>query len=286
MASTRWEAKLAALAQPRQRPDGSAYQGLDGAAIDDLAREMGQPGHRVEAAALRQGLLPERYVRNTQSLSLEDQRRLLEACACIVGVGGLGGTVAEILARIGVGRLRLVDGDVFEASNLNRQRFARSDNLGRAKVTEARDAIAAINPSIAVTALNARLDAANAREIIGEVDVVIDCLDRLDSRLILQAACRQTARPMVSAAVAGSAGQLTVIFPGDAGWNALLTGAAETQPRGVEIRLGNLPYAVSMLASLEAAEAVKVILGKGRPLQNRLLIFDLEAPAFEIIDLA
>jgi len=286
MANATWESELVELSRPGRRPDDSAYRSLAGDAIAELARRSGQPGYRVEAAALQRGVLPERYARNTQALSLTDQQRLLDACVCIVGIGGLGGTVTEILARIGVGRLRLVDGDVFEESNLNRQRFAYSGNLGRAKVSEAREAVAAINPSIAVAIFGARLEASNAREFIGEADVVIDCLDRLDTRLILQTACRDSARPLVSAAVAGSAGQLTVIFPGDPGWKALQDDATDAAPRGVETRLGNLPYAVSMLASLEAAEAIKVILGKGRPLRNRLLLFDLQTPAFEIIELA
>jgi molybdopterin/thiamine biosynthesis adenylyltransferase len=286
MADATWEAQLEELSRPCRRPDDSAYRSLAASAIAELVRRSGQPGYRVEAAALQRGVLPERYARNTQALSLAEQKRLLDACVCIVGVGGLGGTLTEILARIGVGRLRLVDGDVFEESNLNRQRFAHSGNLGRSKVSEARQAVAAINPSIAVAVFGTRLAASNAPELIGEADVVIDCLDRLDTRLILQAACHQTGRPLVSGAVAGSAGQLTVILPGDAGWEALLGDGADRAPRGVETRLGNLPYAVNLLASLEAAEAVKLILGRGGLLRNRLLVFDLQAPVFDIVALA
>jgi molybdopterin/thiamine biosynthesis adenylyltransferase len=277
--------KIAAQALQRQRPDGSVYRSLSITATADLAREAGTEARTIELAALEQQILPERYARNTQSLSLADQQHLLQSRACIVGVGGLGGTVAEVLARIGVGRLQLVDGDGFEAHNLNRQRFAHSDNLGQPKAGEARREIARINPAVSVTASNIYLTEANADDLIAEAGVVIDCLDRLDTRRVLQKACRRRQVPLVSAAVAGTTGHLTVIFPEDAGWERMIGEVGEDDARGVETHLGNLPFTVSALASLEAAEAVKVLLGRGGLLRNRLLLVDLMEPYFEIITL-
>ncbi len=279
------EAKIMARAVRRRRPDGSDYRSLSMVDAIDLARETGLTHRQLEAAALQQQILPERYARNMQSLSFEDQRVLLESRTCIVGVGGLGGTVAEVLARIGAGQLHLIDGDRFEEHNLNRQRFARTANLGRSKSREACDEIARINPAVRVDASAVFLTAENAGDLIGDADVVIDCLDRLDSRLVLQEACRRRSVPLVSAAVAGTAGQLTVIFPDDAGLEGLIGKVDEDGARGAETRLGNLPFAVSTLASLEAAEAVKVLLGREGLLRNRLLLFDLMEPYFEIITL-
>ncbi len=285
MAAPPSDQKIMARAVERLRPDGSTYRSLRLGDLNDLARDTGLALHQLEAAALRQNILPERYARNMQSLSIEDQQMLMAGEACIVGAGGLGGTVAEVLARIGVGRLHIIDGDCFEEHNLNRQRFAHTENLDQLKAQEACQQIARINPAVAATASTVFMTAANADDLVGEASVVIDCLDRLDSRLILQKACRRRQIPLVTAAVAGTAGQLTVVFPEDVGLESLIGEIDEGRTRGAETFLGNLPFAVSTLASLEAAEAVKVILGRKGLLRNRLLLFDLADPTFEIIAL-
>jgi len=278
--------QIALAAEDRFRPDGTAYRSLPSAAVDRLARKLAVGLRHVERSALEMGIIPERYTRNMATLSPEDQRRLLDSTACVVGVGGLGGSVAETLARIGVGRLRLVDGDHFEDSNLNRQRFADTATLGQPKVEVARKQIAAINPAVEVVALTERLAADNGPALLGDADIAVDCLDTLQARRDLQHACRAAQIPMVSAAVAGVSGQLTVVYPEDRGLAALYGDLASAPDRGAETTLGNLPFAVNMLASLECSEAVKVLLGRGQTLRGRLLIFDLAEPVFEVIDLA
>jgi molybdopterin/thiamine biosynthesis adenylyltransferase len=186
---------------------------------------------------------------------------------------------------MGIGALHLIDGDCFEEHNLNRQRFAHTGNLGQPKAQSAMEEIARINPTVTVEASPVFLTAENAAELIGSADVVIDCLDRLDSRLVLQQTCRRLQRPLVSAAVAGSTGQLTVIFPEDIGLESLIGDIGEANARGVETHLGNLPFTVNAVASMEAAEAVKVLLGREGLLRNRLLLIDLMEPYFEIITL-
>ncbi len=280
------EEKIADRTVLRRRPDESEYRSLSVDDTSDLARDLGLTARQIETAALRLQILPERYARSSHSLSIAEQHRLLESSACIVGVGGLGGTAAEVLARIGVGRLHLIDGDCFEEHNLNRQRFAHTANLGQPKAPAAREAIARINPAVSVEASTVFLTAENADDLIGSADVVVDGLDTLDSRLVLQQACRRLKTPLVSAAVAGSAGQLTVVFPEDIGLESLIGDMGETSTRGVETHLGNLPFTVSAVASLEAAEAVKVLLGREGLLRNRLLLIDLMAPDFEIISLS
>lgn len=269
----------------RLRPDGTVYRSLSTEAVRSLADRSQISPHRVEHAALAMDIVPERYTRNMTSLSPADQQRLLDSTVCIAGVGGLGGHVAEILARIGVGRLRLVDGDRFEDSNLNRQRFADADSLGHPKAQTARERIAAINPAVEVAALAEVLTAKNGADLLGKADIAVDCLDSLSARRALQTACRRKKIPMVSAAVAGMSGQLTVIFPEDKGLAALYGDLAAAPDRGAETTLGNLPFAVSLLASLECGETVKVLLGRTSTLHKRLLLFDLAEPLFEIIDL-
>jgi molybdopterin/thiamine biosynthesis adenylyltransferase len=279
------EDSIEARAIRGHRPDGSNYSSISLEDASDLAHNTGVRLQALEAAALRHQILPERYIRNTQSLSIADQRVLLESSACIIGVGGLGGTVAEVLARVGIGALHLVDGDCFEEHNLNRQRFAHIGNLGQPKSQSAKAAIARINPAATIKASPVFLTAANAADLIGSADVVIDCLDRLDSRLVLQQACRRLKRPLVSAAVAGTTGQLTVVFPEDIGLESLIGDIGAANNRGVESHLGNLPFTVNAVASMEAAEAVKLLLGREGLLRNRLLLIDLMEPYFEIISL-
>jgi len=269
----------------RRRPDGAAYRSLPTAAVGRLAEDLKVAPRQVEQTALEMGIVPERYARNMTTLSPEDQRRLLGATACIVGAGGLGGHVADIMARVGVGGLRLVDGDRFEDSNLNRQRFADMASLGQSKVAAARERMAAINPAVEVVALDERLTADNGPAILGDADIAVDCLDTLQARQHLQAVCRSAGIPMVSAAVAGVSGQITVIYPEDQGLAALYGDLASAADRGAETTLGNLPFAVAMLASLECSEAVKILLGRGHTLQGRLLIFDLADLSFEVIQL-
>jgi molybdopterin/thiamine biosynthesis adenylyltransferase len=270
----------------RRRPDGSVYRSLSSAVVQQLAREFDQSLRRVEQSALEMAIIPERYIRNVASLSPEDQHRLLDCSVCVVGVGGLGGSVAEMLARIGVGRLRLVDGDRFEESNLNRQRFADTASLDKPKAQIAREAIAAINPAVEVTALTEYLTTDNGPAIIGDADIAIDCLDSLPARLSLQTVCRNKQIPMVSAAVAGMSGQITVFYPEDEGLAALYGDLSAAADRGAETTLGNLPFAVTMLASLECSEAVKILLGRPQTLHGRLLIFDLTDLTFDIVQLA
>ena len=278
-------ALLAECAQNHRRPDGTAYRRLSTEDVDRLAEKLDCTVRRVEKTALAMDITPERYTRNMMTLSLEDQHRLLDSTVCVVGVGGLGGSVADILARIGIGRLRLVDGDHFEDSNLNRQRFADMASLGQPKADVAREAIAAINPTVEVTALTDRLTAENGAALLGEAHLAIDCLDTLQSRRDLQFACRQKKIPMISAAIAGVSGQLTVAYPADKSLDALYGDPSTTADRGAETTLGNLPYAVNLLASLECCEAVKTLLDRGPTLRGRLLLFDLSDLTFEVIRL-
>jgi molybdopterin/thiamine biosynthesis adenylyltransferase len=153
-------------------------------------------------------------------------------------------------------------------------------------VQAAREAIAGINPAVAVTTWQENLSVENGDAIVAGADVVIDCLDTLQSRLALQTVCRRQAVPMVSAAVAGVSGQITVIYPEDEGLAGLYGDLSAAENRGAETTLGNLPFTVNLLASLECSEGVKVILKRPDVLRNRLLIFDLTDLAFDIVQLA
>lgn len=277
--------ELEQLSEAKTFPDKAPYKSLSVANTLRLAGRSGASGREVEMAALENGIVPERYTRNMRSFSLADQTALLQAHVGVVGLGGLGGTVVEVLARMGVGRLRLVDGDRFEDSNLNRQMLSTVDGLDQLKSEAARARVGRINPSVDVTALAEFVTAENAGAVLEGCDVVVDCLDNLRTRFQVEDACRRLGCPLVSAAVAGSSGHVTTIFPEDTGLRLIYGEPGQLPPKGAETALGTLPYAVVFLATLECAEVVKVILKKGSLLRHKLLVADLMEGIIEVMNL-
>jgi molybdopterin/thiamine biosynthesis adenylyltransferase len=267
-------------------PDGTPYKSLSLESMDSIASSSEQPpSPAIVQQILQNGVIPERYARNMQILSTQDQSHLLSASVCVVGLGGLGGQVVEILSRIGVGHLHLVDGDVFEESNLNRQLLSQQKYLGSLKAEVARQRVLDINDGVDVTSHAVFLTAENATSLISDSQVVVDCLDNLATRFILENGCRQAKIPLVSAAIAGLSGQLTVIFPEDPGL-AQIYGSPESAPeKGAEATLGTLPNTAAVMAALEATEVIKVLLGRGMILRNRLLVVDLLDHIFEVMQL-
>lgn len=214
----------------------------------------------------------ERYLRNHDAISEEEQATLSAKRVLVVGCGGLGGTVNECLARIGVGHLRVVDGDVFEESNLNRQLLSSTMNLSRPKTLAAKQRVMAINPLVEVDAVQADLTAENAVELLADCDVAVDCLDNIPSRLLLQKAAKAAGIPLVHGAIAGWLGRICVIQPGEDLLNLLYPDLAETQ--GEERQMGTLSFSASLTASWQAAEVVKLLLGKPS-LQGEILEVNL-----------
>ena len=221
-----------------------------------------------------------RYEKNTEAFSREEVYALHEKAACIVGCGGLGGYVIQTLARFGIGNLTLVDGDVFCETNLNRQLFSTEENLGRNKALCAKEAIGIINSDAAVNAVEEMLTEENARGMISGHDVVIDCLDNISSRLILEDACQEENIPLVHGAIGGFGGQVSVIFPGDRTLH-MLYGSKESGPQ----TQGNPPFTPHLVSALQCSEAIKLLAGRGEILRGKLLFIDLYQNAFDIIAL-
>ena len=269
----------------KQFRDDTPYRSLPVAQVALLARKYRLSGYRVEIEALQAGIVPERYARNMRTFSLQDQIGLLQARVSVVGLGGLGGGVTEILARIGVGSLNLIDGDSFEDSNLNRQFLSTHKGLATQKADAAVERVLSVNASVAVAAHVDFLDADNAAGLLAGSDVVVDCLDSLKFRFILEEACKTAGIPLVSAAIAGMAGHVTTIFPKDPGLK-LIYGERDRIPvKGAEASLGTLPPCVTILSALETSEVVKVLLKKGSLLRNKLLVVDLMDNTMEVLNL-
>jgi molybdopterin-synthase adenylyltransferase len=267
-------------------PDGSNRNIISLLDTADIAQRSGRTRKEIDILALEQSIVPERYIRNMDALSMKDQITLLQSRVCIVGLGGLGGSVVETLARIGIGAMTVIDGDIFDESNLNRQVLSSEHNLSQTKTTAALEKILTVNSSILIQDHTEKMDEENAVHLLEHADIAVDCLDNIQARFILEKAAKKAGIPMVSAAVAGFSGQITAIFPEDRGLE-LVYGPEQSlsATRGAETTLGNLAFTVSLVASLECAEVVKILLNKNSDLRNQLLIVDLKEPTFEKIRL-
>jgi len=266
-------------------PDGEKYDSLGVRDVIKLERSLGMPGKEIEIAALENGVVPERYARNMKSFSFDDQIALLRAGAVITGLGGLGGTVAEILSRIGIGTLALIDGDVFEDSNLNRQAVSSQDGLGKSKAECAEKRVNSINSSVIVRRHDTRLNEKNGIDLIAGSDVAVDCLDNVKTRFELEKVSKLAGIPLVSAAVAGASGHVTVIFPEDPGLRLIYGESENREAPGAEATLGCLPFAVTAIAAAECSEAVKILLNRGELLRNKMLAVDFADNTMDVLDL-
>ncbi len=253
--------------------------------VHELATAFGCPIREVELAALEMDVIPWRYLRNMGTAGLEGQAKLLRATVAIVGLGGLGGNVVEALARMGVGCLILIDGDVFEEHNLNRQVLSSEARLGLGKVQVARRRVAEINGATEVIGHAVMLTRENLPRLLQGADVVVDGLDRLPSRLILQEGARALGIPMVHGSIAGFLGQVMTIFPGDPGLDSLYGGGNELPEQGLETQLGTPAATPMAVAAWEAQEVVKILLGREEPLRRRLLVMDMESGTIDVLQL-
>jgi molybdopterin/thiamine biosynthesis adenylyltransferase len=253
--------------------------------VRDLAATNDCSTRAVELAALDAGIVPWRYVRNVGTIGLDGQAKLLRATAAVVGLGGLGGYVTEALARMGVGRLILIDGDMFEEHNLNRQLLSGEASLGTSKAEAAAMRVAAINSALEVTARTEMLTRENLSRLLEGADVVVDALDRLPVRVILQEGAQALGIPMVHGSIAGFLGQVMAIFPGDSGLRGLYGEPDQLPEQGLEVQLGT-PAATPMAAAAwEAQEVVKILTGRGEPLRHRLLLMDMGTGTVDFLQL-
>lgn len=236
------------------------------------AERFGVGVAEIEAAALEQGVLPARYQRNRETITVSQQWELFRSTAVIIGCGGLGGYLVEELARLGVGTLRLIDPDRFEEHNLNRQLLSTPDLLQCAKVEVAAARVAAINPAVTAVPLMTALSRDNGRDLVRGATVVLDGLDNFPARLDLVSVCREMGIPLVHGAIGGWYGQVATQMPGD-DISPFISG--RTPAKGVEGKLGNPSFTPAVVASFQVAEACKIILGQEGCLRRRMLFINL-----------
>jgi molybdopterin/thiamine biosynthesis adenylyltransferase len=267
-------------------PDGKTYPVISLKTTASIASSQGVPAKEVEIAALKQGIIPCRYLRNIGTVGLDGQIKLLQSTIGVVGAGGLGSTVIELLARQGIGHLTIIDNDHFAEENLNRQIMSTEGNLGQYKVIAAAKRVKEINSATIVTVFRERLTGDNAQRLLTGARVVVDGLDNLSSRLVVEQACRRLAIPYVYASIGGFNGQLMTIFPEDLGLSSLYGSSSDTVPeQGIETRIGNPPATVAMIAALQVQELLKIITGVGTPIRNQILLVDARECAIDRIEL-
>ncbi len=230
-----------------------------------------------------------RYARHLMldDIGIEGQQRLLAAHALVIGAGGLGSPVVLYLATAGVGRITVVDPDVVDLTNLQRQIVHNQSRLGLPKAESARCTVAAINPDVQVHTHVQHADAALLDEWVPQADVVLDCTDNFRTRHAINAACVAHRKPLVSGAAIGWDGQVSVydsrekqapcyacLFPPEAAHEDV---ACST--------MGVLAPLVGIIGSLQAAEALKLLTGAGQPLAGRLLMLDARHMTWDHITL-
>lgn len=228
----------------------------------------------------KETILDGRYDRNMPALSPEECAVLRQKHVCVVGCGGLGGYVIELLARVGVGALTVIDGDVFEASNLNRQLLSDETLLGTKKAEAAAARVKKINSDVAVTPAAEFFTEENGLRLIEGCDLVVDALDNPDSRRVLANACAEKDLHIVHGAISGWHGQVTVIAPGSGVFEKLYPPRTAGAPKK-----GNPSFTPAVCASLQAAEAIKLLIGRPSSLIGKLLLMDLRTMEFMKIDI-
>jgi len=223
-----------------------------------------------------------RYERNINALTPHENELLGKFNVCVVGCGGLGGYVIESLGRLGIGHITAVDGDVFEESNLNRQLLSAENVLGMSKAEAAFIRMKAVNSGVFITAVSEYLTEDNSVKILTGHDIIVDALDNVKTRCIIEKGAQTLNIPLVHGAIAGWYGQVSVAMPGSPIFDKLYRGSAD---KGVERELGNLPFTAAAVASIQAAEAVKVLLGRDGVLAGKMLTIDILSHDYEIFEL-
>lgn len=209
----------------------------------------------------------DRYSRNIGAISEEEQELLFTKTVLVVGLGGLGGYTSEYLARVGVGSLRLCDCDAFDESNLNRQINATEASIGKRKVEAAIERVKSINGGIDVKGFDMRFTAETAGEMLEGADLVIDALDNVSSRFVLEEEASKAGVPLIFGAISGWDGQVSTILPG----RPILKKIYKSTDKNV---FPVLPFTPAAVSAYQVSEAVKVLLGRGE-LAGKLLVVDL-----------
>jgi len=259
-------------------PAGREVEILEDIQASSIADSCQCTVNDIYSEALTLGICPYRYLRNREAISLKEQLRLAKSRVAVIGAGGLGGQVILLLARMGIGTLVVVDYDVFDETNLNRQALSSMETIGKPKPEAAAATVSSINPGVKVIPFQVKLDSSNAPEILTGSNVVVDALDNVQDRFVLERTTKKLGIPLVHGALAGFEGQVMTIFPDDPGLKHLYRneGAGGDKSKRPESILGVPTLTPSLIATLEAMEVLKIILKREKIFRNTMVHVDLE----------
>jgi adenylyltransferase/sulfurtransferase len=224
----------------------------------------------------------DRYSRQVmlEEIGYQGQLKLKQASVCIVGIGGLGNPIVTRLAAMGVGKIRIVDRDVIELSNLHRQTMFNEDDIGQVKVETAAKKLRKLNQDIVIEELPISINDYTALDVVDGCDVVIDALDSVNARYSLNKACIEKKIPFVTGAAVGVTGQSFTILPNESACYHCLFPALDEDSMPTCSIEGVHPSILSIIGGIEVSEAVKIITGKQPSLKNKVLHVDLENLVF------
>ena len=209
-------------------------------------------------------------------IGIDGQQKLLASHALVIGAGGLGSPISLYLAASGVGRITLCDHDTVDLTNLQRQIVHNTGSIGQSKVTSAREALARINPEVVVDIIQERVEGARLEALVGDADVVLDATDNFATRHAINRACVKFHKPLVSGAGVRFDGQIAVFDLRDAAspcYNCLFPEEGDLEEMRCAV-MGVFAPLVGIIGSVQAAEALKLLMGVGQPLAGRLLLLD------------
>jgi len=211
-----------------------------------------------------------RYARQILMIGEAGQERLKAARVLVAGAGGLGTVISLYLAAAGVGHLRIIDCDVVETSNLNRQILHWSGDVGRPKIASVEEKLAALNPLIRIETVSGKIAEESAEEMARDCDLIVDAMDNFPTRYLLNRTAVEKGIPFIHGAVRGFFGQATTIIPGKTPCLRCFFPAG-SPPREVFPIIG---ATCGVIGAIEATEAIKLLTGRGEPPAGRLFLWD------------
>ena len=211
-----------------------------------------------------------RYARQLPILGVEGQRKLKNTKVLVAGVGGLGSVEAIYLAAVGVGKLVLVDNDIVELSNLNRQILHWTDDIGKAKPISAAEKLKKLNPNVEIEVVTEGITRENVEELLKKVDIVIDGLDNWETRFLIDEAAYRLGKPYVYAGIHGFQGQVTIIVPGETPCLRCVLPPKLRTPQQIPV-IGSV---VGIVGSIAVTELVKYVTGVGEVAKGKMLVID------------
>jgi len=245
-----------------------------------IAEDQCLSPRETEIALMEAGIVPLKYTGNVRTFGIEGQIKILQSTVAIIGCGGLGGSIIEICARLGIGSLLLFDADTFAEHNLNRQLLCTEETFNLSKSLCAARRIKNINSSLDVKYYEMFFNDQADESLLEGCDYVIDALDNAQDRVFLSQVCRRLNIPMIHGAIGDTLLQVFLVRPGDDLIEKVYSTHAPT------INRGNPVITPMLCASLEVAEMVKLILQNGKTLKNEFMFFNWLYNDFHIIPIA